>query len=113
MMHVGLVGLMISILKDVGIPYIVVVTKARGLCAADASRSRDVVVLDLFAQYSHLVVDAVVTTVYRNTILQGAAYIPGYAAKHAEDMKFYADKTSAQPIDAMHGGLHVLVPFAI
>ena len=102
-----------SILKDVGIPNIAVVAKARRLRLAYASQPGDVVVLDLFAEGSHLVVDVVVKTAYRNTILQGASSISGYAANHVEDMKFYADKTSAQPIDAMHGGLHVLVPFAI
>jgi hypothetical protein len=71
-----------------------------------------VVVLDFFAEDRHLVVDVVVTTVCRNTILQGAASIPGYAAKQAEERKFYADKTSAQAIVAIHREPHVLVPFA-
>ena len=50
MMHAGLVGVLVSILKDVGIPDMAVVTKARGLRAADASRLGDVVVLDHFAE---------------------------------------------------------------
>jgi len=33
--------------------------------------------------------------------------------KQAEDMKFYVDKTSTQPIATIHGGPHVLVPFAM
>jgi hypothetical protein len=72
MLHDGLVGILISILYDVGVPDMVVVTKARGLRAADASRSRDDVVLDFFAEGRHLVADAVVMTVYRNTILKNA-----------------------------------------
>ncbi len=39
--------------------------------------------------------------------------IPGYAAKQTEKKKFLADMTSRQPIAAMHGGPHILVPFAI
>jgi len=113
MMYVGLVGVLTSILGDVGIPDIVVVTKARGQCATNASRPGDVVVLDFFAEGMHLVVDVVVTTVYRNTILQGAASIPGYATKQTEDRKLYADKTSAQPIVGIHGGPYVLIPFVI
>ncbi len=41
-----------------------------------------------------MVVDVVMTTVYRNTMLKKVAIIPGYAVKQAEDMKFLADKTS-------------------
>jgi hypothetical protein len=50
-------------MKDVGMPDMAVVIEARGLRAADASKPRDVVVLDFFAEGRHLVVDAVVTTV--------------------------------------------------
>ena len=85
------------------------VTKARGLRAADASRPRDVDVLDFFAKWCHLVVDAVVTTVYRNTIFTNASAIPGYVAKQAKDRKILADRASSQPIVGIHGGPHVLV----
>jgi hypothetical protein len=95
MMRVGLVGVIRSILKDVGIPDLTMVTEARGLRSADATRPRDVVVLDFFAEGRHLVIDAVVTTVCRNTDFPHVASIPGYAAKHANDRKFYADRTSA------------------
>jgi len=51
-------------------------------------------------------------SVYRNTALTHVALIPGYAAaKHAEDRKFYVDRTSTHPIATVHGGPHVLVPF--
>ena len=69
MMQSGLVDVLVSILKDVGVPDMAVNTEARGLRAADASRLGDVVVLDFFAEGRHLVVYAVVTTIYRNTIL--------------------------------------------
>ncbi len=71
-----------------------VVTEARGLRAADRSRPGDVVALDFFADGRHLVIDAVMTTVYRNTVLEKVATVPGYEAKQAEDRKFAADKTS-------------------
>jgi hypothetical protein len=64
----------------------------------------DVVALDFFADGRHLVTDAVMTTVYRKTVLHQVATVPGYAAKQAEDRKFLADKTSRQPISAPHGG---------
>jgi len=113
MMHAGLVEVITSIMKDVGIPNIAVVIDARGLRATDASRPGDVNVLDFFAEGRHLVIDAVVTTVYRNAILREAASVPGYATKQVENRKFYANRTSAQPISAIHGGPYIMVPFAM
>ncbi len=43
------------------------------------------------------------TIVYMNTVLEKVATVPGYAAKHAEDIKFMADITSSQPISTLHG----------
>jgi len=71
-MHAGLVGVLRSMLMDFGILDMDVVT---GLRSADASRPGDVVVLDFFAEGRHLVIDAVVTTVYRNTAIQRVASI--------------------------------------
>ena len=88
MMHDGLVNVMFSILKDVGVPVMAVVIETRGLRAADASKPGDVVVLDFFAEDRHLDLDAVVTKVYRNTILKHATIVPGYVAKHAVERKF-------------------------
>jgi len=112
-MHYGVVQVLKSIIKDVGIPEISVVTEARGLRSSDASRPGDVVVLDFFKDGQHLVIDVVVTMVYRNTILQQVSTIPGYAAKQAEERKLYANKSSAQPVASIHGGSHVQVPFAL
>ena len=89
------------------------ILEARGLRAIDRTRPGDIVALDFFADGRQLVIDAVMTSVYRNTVLEKVATIPGYAAKHAEDRKFLADKNSRQPIAAIHGGPHILVPFAI
>ena len=81
MMHAGLVGVIRSILKDVGIPDMEIVTKDRALRLADAYKHWDVVVLYFFAEGRHLIIDAVVTTVYRNIVLRQVASILGYAAK--------------------------------
>jgi hypothetical protein len=110
--HAGLVGVIKTILREAGVPEAAIVTEARGLRAADSSRPGDEVALDFFADGRHLVIDAVMTTVYMNTALEKAATVPGFAAKQAEDRKLRADRSS-QPISAAHGGPHVLVPFAI
>ncbi len=49
MMPSGLVGVLVSILRDVGVLVMTVGIEARGLRVADASRSEYVVVLDFFA----------------------------------------------------------------
>ena len=69
--------------------------------------------LDFSAPGRHLVLDGVVTTVYRNSILSMVAAVPGFAAKQVEDTKFKADLTSAHPISAAYGGRHTFVPFAM
>ena len=96
-MHAGLAWVFRLILKDVGIPDMVVVTEARGLRYVDASRLGDVDVLDFFAEGRHLVIDAVVATVYRNTGIQRVAYTTGYVKKHAKDRKLVANMTSTEP----------------
>jgi len=107
-------GCATSFTREAGVPEASVVLEARGLRAADRSRPGDVVALDFFANGRHLVIDAVLTTVYRNTVvLEKVATVPGYAAKQAEDKKFLADRTSTQPISGIHGGPHILVPFAL
>ena len=68
--HAGLVGVVITIMREAGIPYASVVLEARGLRAADRSRPGDVVALDFFAEGRHLVIDAFLTTVYRNPVLE-------------------------------------------
>ncbi len=93
--HAGLVGVIKNILREIGVPEASIVTEARGLRATDRSRPGDVVALNFFADGRHLVIDAVMTTVYRNTMLERVATIPGFAAKHAEDNNFLADRTSS------------------
>ena len=81
---------------------------ARGLRSSDASRLGDVVVLDFFRYGQHILIDAVVTTVYRNTVLHQVSTVPGFVAKQVEDRKFYADKSSTDHVASIYGGPHFL-----
>jgi hypothetical protein len=114
-MHAGLITTLQKVLKEVGVPTSATLTEARGLRGTgDRTSSGDIVVLDFHAPGRHLLLDGVVTIVYRNTRQKEAGEILGYAAKQVEDMKFYADKTTSErPVARIHGGLHTLVPFAV
>ena len=98
MFHAGLVGVIKTILREAGVPDAAVVTESRGLRASDRSRPGDVVVLDFFADGRHLVIDAVMTTMYMNNVMEKIVTVSSLAAKQAEDNKFLADRTSTQPI---------------
>ena len=76
------------------------------------AREIDLVVLDFANGGRHLIINGVVTTVYKNTILTKVAAIPGFAAKQVEDKKFKADADLANPVSTVHGGRHRLIPFA-
>ena len=65
----GLVGAIKSCLRDAGVPDASIVLEVQGLRAVDRSIPGDVVALDFFADDRHMVSDAVVTTVYRSTVL--------------------------------------------
>ena len=65
LLHTGLVGVIKNIMKEAGFPDASVVLEASGLRATDSSRHGDVVALDFFAEGRHLVIDAMMTTVYR------------------------------------------------
>ncbi len=93
--HAWLVGVIKIILREAGVPDAALVSEARGLRAAYRSRPRDVVALDFFADGRHLVIDAVMTTVYMNIVREKAATVPGYAAKQAEDRKFWLTRHQA------------------
>ena len=54
-----------------------------------------------------------VTALYRNIAFSHVYVVLGYGAKLAEDHTFNADRTSHQAIVTVHGGPHVLVPFAV
>ena len=112
-MHSGLVMVLLNVLLEAGVPRSTILFEMRGLRSTDRTRPGDVVALNFFGLDRHLVIDAVVSTVYRNCILQEASTVPGYAAKQAEDRKLLADKNSAAPVSTMHGGDHVFVPFSV
>jgi hypothetical protein len=65
-----MVGVIKSCLRDAGVPDASIVLEVRRLRAADRSRPpSDVVALDFFADGRQLGIDAVVTTVYKHTVL--------------------------------------------
>ena len=89
-MHAGLVSVIVTILLMAGVPKSSsIVLEKKGLRSCDHTRyDGDIVALDFFGLGRHPVIDAVVSTVYRNTILsKTASTIPGYVAKLAEDKK--------------------------
>jgi hypothetical protein len=102
-----------GILEESGIPKVAIVEEARGLKQDDRTRPEDLVVLDFAEGGRHLIIDGVVTTVYRNNILSKVAAILGFAAKQVEDKKFKADADSATSVSTVHGGRHRLIPFAM
>jgi len=56
--------------------------------SCDATRPGDLVVLDLAVGGKHLIIDGVVTSVYRNSIMSRVASVQVFTAKQAGDMKF-------------------------
>ena len=88
-MHACLVKITLYVLKDTGILDMPVVTEACGLRASNMNRFGNALALDFFANDRHLLLDAIVTSVYRNNnALSRVATTPGHAAKHVEDRKF-------------------------
>ena len=112
-MHHGLIKTLRIIVEDSGVPKASIVEEARGMRPDDRTRPGDLVVLDFANGGRHLIIDGVVTTVYRNSIFSKVASIPGYAAKQVEVRKFKADADSPNPVSTCHGGQHSLVPFAL
>ena len=107
-MHAGLVALIVIILLMSGVPKSSIVLEKKGLRPGNRSRPGDIVVLNFYGLGRHLVIDVVLCTVYRNVTLAQTCSIPGYAAKMAEDRKFYNDKKSSHPVSSKYGGDHVL-----
>ena len=88
-MHAGLITTLQKVLHEAGVPPSATLTEARGLRGrADMTRPGDIVVLDFHAPGRHLLLDGVVTTVYKNKKQRETGEIPGYAAKLVEDRKF-------------------------
>ena len=98
---------------DDGVPKSSIELEKKGIRPGNRTRTGDIVVLDFYGLGRHLVIDVVLCTVYRNVILAQTCSIPGYAAKMAEDRKFYNDKKSSHPVSSKYGGAHVFVLFAM
>eukprot|EP00873_Tetraselmis_striata_P042122 jgi/Tetstr1/462386/TSEL_007392.t1 len=100
--HVRIATTMVSIMQEAGAPRDSVLTEVRGLRSADATRPGDVVQLDYMGPGVHLVLDAAVTCVFRNSIAAQVAVQPGYAARLREQTKFRVDACSSQPVARRH-----------
>ncbi len=59
LINAGIVKVLLSIIKDAGIPIVSVVIEARGLRATNISRPGDVTALDFSGEGRHLGIDAV------------------------------------------------------
>ena len=106
-MHGGLISTLQKVLHEAGVPTSATLTEARRLRGRmDKTRPGDIVALEFYAHGRHLLMDGVVTTVYRNTRLRETTGDPGYAGKLVEDRKFYADKASERHVARIHGGRH-------
>jgi hypothetical protein len=73
--HAKLVKFVYFIIKDAEIPCASLVIKARGLRSVDCSRLGDIVALVFFVEGRHLVINALVTYVYMNSILTRVASV--------------------------------------
>ena len=113
LMHHGLIKTLHGIVEEAGVPKASIMEEARELRQDDRTRPGDLVVLDFADGGRHLIIDGVVTTVYKNTILPRVASIPGFAGKQVEDKKFKADADSSHLVSISHGGRHRFVPFAM
>jgi hypothetical protein len=73
------------IVEESGVPKASIVEEAMGTRPEDRTRPSDLVILDFAEEERHLIIDEVVTTVYRNSVLPKVAAIPCVAAKQVED----------------------------
>ena len=111
-MPYGLVKSLRSIVES-RVPRASIVEKTRGLRPGDATRPWDIVVLNFAEGGRHLIIDGIVTTVYRKTILSKASTVPGLVAKQVKDNNSKASAYSPRPVSTSHGGRRMLVPFAM
>ena len=109
-MHHGLMKTLRGIIEESGVPKGPILEEGRGLRPGDATRPGDLVVLDFAVEGKHLIIDGMVTSVYRNSILSRVATVPGFAAKQAEDKKFKVDADSPEHVAANNGGCRHLNP---
>ena len=68
-MHHGLIKTLRNIVEEARVPKSSIVEKVEGIRPDDCTRPGDFVVLDFAEGGRHLVINGVVTTVYRNSVL--------------------------------------------
>jgi len=112
-MHHGLIKTLRGIVEEFGVPKASLVEETRGLRPSDCTRPCDIVVMDFAKGGQHLIIDGVVTTIYRNSVLSHVAIVPRFATKQVGDSKFKADEDSHNLVSTTNGGRHRLVPFAM
>ncbi len=76
-MHHGLIKTSRGIAEEARFPKASIVEEARGLRPDDRTRPRDLVMVHFAEKGRHLVMDGVVTIVYKNFVLSMVAAIPG------------------------------------
>jgi hypothetical protein len=69
MMHHGLIKTLRSVVEEFGVPKAAIFEEARGVRHDDRTFPGDLVVMNFAKEGRHLIIDGVVTTVYRNTAL--------------------------------------------
>ena len=72
----GLIKTLRRIVEESGVSKASIVEEAWGLRHDDRTRPCDLVVLDIAGGGRHVIIDGVVTTVYRNSVLPKVAAIP-------------------------------------
>jgi hypothetical protein len=112
MLH-SLIKTLRSIVEESDVPKATIFEEATGMRQDDRTRPGDLVAMDFAAGGRHLIIDGEVTSIYRKTVLQKVATIPGFAAKQVEDKKFKADADSINPVFAKHGRRYMFIPFAM
>jgi hypothetical protein len=75
-MHHGLIKTLRGIVEEAGIPKASIIEKAGGNRLDECTRPGDLVVLDFAEGGRHLVIDGVVSGVYRNSVLSKVVAIP-------------------------------------
>jgi hypothetical protein len=100
-------------LKETRLSQSTIIKRAKGFRVRDnLTRPGGIVILHFYGPDKHMLKHGVVTNNYKSNRLRFTTILISYAAKHAEGMQFYTDKTSMEPVSLEHDGRHALVPLA-
>jgi len=85
--HHGFIKSLREIVEEVGIPKVAIMEEARGMRPSNATRPGNIVVHDFAEAGKHLIIDGVVTIVYRNSniLSRVSCGCAEFAAKQVED----------------------------